>query len=378
MKHQYIIKEIAVLAVLCTATPIVEAQSVNQWRGDEAGAEWSDQYKWKLKHTPTTEEAVHFREATSLIKVNRTVHLGNGMYLYGQELTLEGNGNINLQSGIPHQRTVSIPASATGYANMTLNDNLSLNGRVALSAKSFGTSASKGSITLKNRSTVTGELCIGNEGTGTGHVFVRGNATYRITALNLSTEAANGGSAEIHVLGGTVRIETQDNPFKAFLADPSRKIVIGDAGTLRIESRLSVDEKKDFIKQMIEQERLVAAPGCRLVTPVLQNKLLIAKAEDERNESNLRTKEDLLASIDKIEVTAPAAIASTSNGTAPKGLESMLKTMAVENPANAVAKNEPAPPAAKPAAKQSPTKTAGYIVFFGTILLALRRSKEEA
>lgn len=371
-RQDHIVKGVLiVLALLFAISASAQKIAVNQWRGDETGADWNDKYKWRLMHTPDGEEQVHFREGSSVVTVNSTVNLNNGMYLYGQELSLRGNGNINLQNPVPHQRTVNVPASAEGFANMTLNDNLSLNGRLAISAKGFGTSASKGSVTLKDRTTVTGVLAIGNQGTGTGQVFVKGNSTYRITGLELETKAENGGSAEIHVLGGTVRIETRDNPFTAFLEDASRKLIVGDSGTVRIEHNLHPAKKKEAVKQMIQLDRLVAAPGCRLLPPVIRDNMMIIRAEDERNENAIKTKEALLAAIDRIPVKSiPTAVAKV--GGKPK-LESLLQTMKSSSPAPAPAGAQTAD--ANPA--QTGTKTAGYIVFFGTVLLALRRSKND-
>ncbi len=372
----------SILVALVVGATAAHAASVNNWRGDEAGADWNNQYKWKLKHLPTGEESVHFREKSSLINVNSTVQLNNGMHLYGEELTLQGNGNINLWNSVPHQRTVNIPASATGFANMTLSDNLSLNGRIALSSKGFGTSASKGSITLKDRSNVKGALSIGNAGTGTGQVFVKGNSTYRITGLELSTKAESGGSAEIHVLGGTVRIETKENPFEVFMEDSSRKIVLGDSGTLRIEYSLPVYRKKEAVKNLILKGRLVAAPGCRLSPPIIQDKMVIIRAEDERNDSGVKTTEALIAAIDRIP-NNPSSSALAVNSGKPKKLESLLNNMRTSQPAVAstVAKPGTAAPQAQTAAvvegdKDSNTKVAGYIVFFGIALLTLRRPNE--
>ena len=379
--NTYIVKG-SILAALVVGATSAYATSVNNWRGDETGADWNDQYKWKLKHLPTGDEAVHFRESSSLINVNSTVQLNNGMHLYGEELSLQGNGNINLWSSVPHQRTVNIPASATGFANMTLSDNLSLNGRIALSAKGFGTSASKGSVTLKDRSNVKGALSIGNAGNGTGQVFVKGNSTYRITGLELATKAESGGSAEIHVLGGTVRIESKDNPFDVFMEDASRKIILGDSGTLRIEYSLPVYRKKDAVKALILEGRLVAAPGCRLTPPVIQDKMVIIRAEDERNDSGVKTTEALIAAIDRIPNSSSASAVAGSSSK-PQKLESLLNTMRTSQPAAAstVAKPEAAVPQAQTAAtvegkKDSNTKLAGYIVFFGIALLTLRRPNE--
>ncbi|MDH3982395.1 MAG: hypothetical protein OES84_05770, partial [Kiritimatiellaceae bacterium] len=341
--------------------------SVNNWRGDETGADWTDQYKWDKKHTPEGDEAAYFRGDNSVINVNATIELNNGMHLYGQELSLQGNGNINMWSQLPHERTINIPASASGFANLTLNDNLSINGRVALSAKGFGTSASKGSITLKDRSNVKGALCIGNAGTGTGQVFVKGSSTYHITELQLATEAKAGGSAEIHVLGGTVRIETEKNPFDIFLADNSRKIIIGDSGTVRIESTLPISQKKEAVKTLIKQGSLVAAPGCRLVTPNIQNKMMTIKAEDERTDSAVKTQEQLLAAIDQI--TGEASVAAAE----PKTLDSLLQSMrSTPGATPADGSSVRLPNTSVSTAASSGTKLAGYIVFFGGALLALR------
>ncbi len=328
------------LAVLCGIASSAMAQpSINLWRGNESKANWTDAYKWKLKHVPATGEAVHFRQANSVIVVNSTVGLDNSMQLYGQELSLEGNGNINLWSPIPNRNTVYIPASATGYANLTLSDNLSINGQVALAAKAYGTSASKGSVTLKDRSTIAGKLSIGNDGNGSGRVFIRDQSVFRISGLELHTLADQGGSAEIHILGGTARFESGTDPFEAFLADPSRKIVLGDYGTLCIDSDWPIWQKKKALIELIKKNRLVAAPGCKLNTPVFQKNMLLLKAETTKTPQRLET---LLADIGKTEAE-PEPAAETP------GEETIAKTT-----------SEP---------------PVGYIVFLGAILLFLRPAK---
>jgi len=352
-QHNYIVKGILISLILGVVIQIAGAQSVNNWRGDEMAADWNNLYKWKLKHPPTGSEAAYFRTPNSTISVNSTIQLNNGMHLYGQELSLKGNGNINLLGALPHERTVNIPASASGFANMTLNDNLSLNGRVALSAKAFGTSAGKGTITLKDRSNVTGALCVGNAGNGTGKVIIKDNATYRITALELDTRAASGGSAEIHILGGTARIEAKGNPFDTFLADSSRKIVLGTGGTLRVDSNLSALKKKFAIKAMIKKDRLVAAPGSRLILPVFNNEMLVIRAEDERNDSKVPTKTSLLSAIDAISAQ-PKAFARSAQVQAPVTVAQTSKESLKQK-------------------KDASPKVAGYIVFVGIALLALRR-----
>ena len=134
---QYKHRTALVLATLSIATLSASAQSLNMWRGNEIRANWNDAYKWNLKHIPSPDESVHFRQQNSVISLNSSIELDNGMHLYGQELLFDGNGNINLRSPIPHRRTVNIPASTTGYANLTLTDSLSLNARIALAAKAF-------------------------------------------------------------------------------------------------------------------------------------------------------------------------------------------------------------------------------------------------
>lgn len=361
-RHDRIVKATLIALVLGAGVQITNAQSVNNWRGDETTADWNDRYKWKLKHPPTGNEAAHFRAPNSAVSVNSTIQLSNGIHLYGQELSLKGNGNINLQGTLPHQHTVNIPASASGFANMTLNDNLSLNGRVALSAKAFGTSAGKGSITLKDRSNVTGSLCIGNAGNGTGKVIIKDNATYRITALELDTKANSGGSAEIHVLGGTARIEAKGNPFKVFLDDSSRKIVLGDGAILRFDCDLPASKKKTSIKAMIAQDRLVAVSGSRLLLPVFNDEMLVIRAEDERNDTTIPTKTALLAAIDKISA---------------KPQQQAPRPVQIQNPAAVAKKGTGAPQLTKQAATKE-KNMAGYIVFFGIALLALRRPEDDS
>ncbi len=362
MSNKNYIQYVIIALLSGVAAQSIQAATVNTWRGDARGADWNEPYKWKLNHAPAEGEAAHFREKNSTISINSTVQLDNGMHLYGEELLLKGNGNINLWSLVPHERTVNVPASATGFANLTLCDNLSLNGRVALSAKGFGTSASKGSITLKDRSTVTGGLSVGNNGVGSGQVFVKDNATFRITELDLNTLADKGGMAEIHILGGTVRIETGENLFDALMADSSRKIVIGDTGTLRIESNLPIGEKKAMIKQLIASKRLVAAPGCRLSPPILQDEMLIARAEDARYSESTKSDETLLTAIDKMSNTTSAATAPASD------LGDLVKALhqEVSETEKQVAETDGA------SGKNESRHMAGYIVVFGTILLALR------
>lgn len=338
MRENRFIKVLLAIAVLSGIAPAAMAQSsINLWRGNESKANWNDAFRWKLKHVPANGEAVHFRQANSVIIVDSTVGLDNSMLLYGQELSLEGNGNINLWSPIPNRNTVYIPASATGYANLTLSDNLSINGQVALAAKAYGTSASKGSVTLKDRSTIVGKLLIGNDGNGSGRVFIRDQSVFRISELELRTLADQGGSAEIHIIGGTARFESGTDPFKAFMADPSRKIVLGDFGTLRIDSDWPISQKKSALIELIRKNRLVAAPGCKLNRPIFQKNTILIEAEITKTPQRLET---LLADIGKIEAE-PEPGAEADKG----------KTIA---------------------GKESPV---GYIVFLGVILLFLRPAK---
>ncbi len=340
------------------------SQSINQWRGNETGADWNDTYKWKLKHVPTGIEAIHFRQQNSVISINSTIELGNGMHLYGQELLLEGNGNINLRSPIPHQRTITIPASSSGYANLTLADNLSVNAQVSLAAKAYGTSASKGSVTLKDRTTVTGKVVIGNDGNGSGKILLRDQSNYCITHLQLNTLASKGGSAEIHILGGTARFAIGDDPFATFLADSSRKIVMGNYGTLHIESDMPISIKRKMLQEMIKQKRIVSTQGCELGTPVFHDNMVVIKTESVNTP------------------TQPAAIVAST-------AETLAAKMPTPPPPR-IAKNQPQhrppPPrspantsATEPQAKAQTTPLSGFIVFFsGLVLLAMRPAKPKS
>ena len=365
MRNQRKIIGTALLATAFFTVANLQAQTVNTWRGDAVEADWNENYKWKLNHPPTAGEAAYFRAENSIISINSTVDLNNGMHLYGQELLLKGNGIINMRSLVEHQRSVNIPASADGYAALTLCDNISLNGRIVLSSKGFGTSASRGTLTLKNRTTVIGGLEIGEAGVGSGQVFVQDNAIFRITSLELDTSAEKGGMAEIHILGGTVRIDVEGDPFEAFMKDPSRKIIIGDTGTLRIESDLPIEEKKRMIKEMISSNHLIPAAGCQLTTPILQEEMMIARAENTSVNSSLKDRDALLAAIDTISNSAPQIVSSPSDL---GDLVKALHTQKSEEAANAenMESEEPAS-----------MHMAGYIVFFGSILLTLRRAQKE-
>ncbi len=390
MKNRIQLNTLLTLAVLFGAAISSSAQSINLWRGNEIKAEWSDPYKWKLKHVPTGEESVHFRTPNAVIAVNSTIELDNGMMLYGQDLFLQGNGNINMWSPIEHKRTVNIPASSSGHANLTISDNLSLNGRLALAAKSFGTSASKGSVTLKDRSTVTGTLSIGNNGSGSGKIFIRDQSTYRIQKLDLNTLADKGGAAELHILGGTVHIETKANPFDTFLADSSRKIIIGDYGKLKINSTWVIQLKKDVILRMITEKRIVAAQGCELMTPVFQRDMILIKA---KTSVNPRSIDMLLSDIKKstetkIQTTpVPVALASTPTSTPnspeeikPSRLEALLKEMKTSSSSPEVAMAQPnakSDSSKKEASQNSSAPLTGYIVFFSAVFFFLRPTKLE-
>lgn len=350
------------IALLVWAGVSASAQTVNTWTGGERNADWADSYKWKLDHPPQNGEAAHFREDFNTVSVNRTVQLDNGIHLYGQELTLKGDGNINLMSSIPHQRTINIPASASGFANLTLMDNLSINGQIALSAKGFGTSASKGSITLKDRSTVSGGLVVGNEGVGSGQVIVQDKATFRITSIELNTKASEGGMAQIQILGGTVRINTDDNPFESFMADPSRTIVVGDGGTLRVESSLSLEEKKALIKKLIAGNHLVPASGCHLAVPILQEDMFIVRAEDDQFTTSPSDRQQLFAAIDSIDYSTTATGTSSDLNELVKALNESEKEKKLSSENNE--------------ASQASPKVAGFIVFFGSLLLAVRKPSQ--
>lgn len=365
------------IAAICTMATTSDAQTVNVWRGNEIPASWTEAYKWKLKHLPTGEESIHFREPTSVVSIDSTVDVGNGLLLYGQELCFVGNGNLNLQNPVAHKSTVFVPASATGYANLTINDNLTINGRIALSAKAYGTSASKGSVTLKNRSTIEGVLIIGNDGSGSGKVYIRDQSVYRISGLELNTLAAQGGAAEIHILGGTAQIECGSDPFAAFLADSSRKIFIGDYGTLRIHSDLPVERKKDAVLQLLSNQQLVAASGNKIMVPVFQDNMLIIKAERTDKPQDLAT---LLASIRTTGSSGPASLASAKQGNPQPqtiGLEEFSKqTRAGEHAdASAAQSKAAAEDAAPPSAAALPVT--GYFVFVSAFLLLLRPVKRD-
>jgi hypothetical protein len=337
---------VTTIAIALLSGGMAHAQSINIWRGNETKADWSDAYKWKLKHAPKGEEAVHFRQPNSVVVIDKTISLNNSMLLYGQELSLEGNGNINFWSPIKNQSTIYIPASASGYANLTLNDNLSVNGRVALAAKAYGTSASKGSVTLKDRSAISGKLSIGNDGSGSGQVFVRDQSTFHISDIELQTQADKGGSAEIHILGGTVFFEKGTNPLEIFLADPSRKIILGDNGTLRIDSSGSIQRKKELIIKMIKNNHLIATPGCQLTPPIFQKNMVTMKAECNDSQQD---PDALIAQINQIKDEPEPSPEPSQEPSEVKDEEIIAETTSVP--------------------------LTGYIVFLGAFLLLLRPAK---
>jgi hypothetical protein len=399
MKNRIQLNTILTLAILFGAAISASAQSINLWRGDEIKADWSDPYKWKLKHIPAGDESVHFRSLNAVVAVSDTIELDNGMMLYGQDLFLQGNGIINLWSPVEHKSTVNIPASSSGHANLTLSDNLSLNGRLALAAKSFGTTASKGSVTLRDHSVVTGILSIGNNGSGSGQVFICDQSTYRIQGMDLKTLSEKGGAAELHILGGTVHIDTKVNPFNAFLADPSRKIIIGDDGKLKINSVWTVPMKKSVISKMINQKRIMAAQGCELTTPIFQQDMILIEAKTtgvplsietrlaDAKQSTETKSQSTPAPVAPASIPEPVALASSPASTPkpqiktePSRLESLLTEMKVAESNMAVAilqSNDKFSTSKKEGSKNSSTPLAGYIVFFSAVFFFLRPAKHE-
>ena len=311
MKQNNFIKIITLLLLLSCG--ITMAQSVNLWRGTEVKANWSDAYKWRLRHVPSKKEAVHFRQPNSVVVIDRTIDLNNNMMLYGQELSFLGNGNINFWSPVETLSTIYIPASASGYANLTLHDTVSIKGGVALAAKAFGTAASKGTITLRDRSTIKGKLLIGNDGNGTGQVFVYDQAVYTISDLDLQTEAEKGGSAELHILGGTVHFSTGTNPLQIFLGDSSRKIIIGEGGALNIQSSASVEKKKKLLIQMLKNKTLRVMPNCKFRLPVFQGSMILLKAERSDSPEQLHVLVEKIKNIQAITEVPETGLESANN-----------------------------------------------------------------
>ena len=338
-------KFIGIVTVGVCISGVAMAQSVNVWRGNEIKANWSDPYKWKLRHVPKEDEAVHFRLPNSVVEISRTVDLNNSMMLYGQELFLEGNGNINFWSPVENQNTIYIPASASGYANLTVRGNLSIKGGVALAAKAFGTSAGKGTITLRDRATIKGKLTIGNDGKGTGQVFVYDRSVYTISDLDIQTVADQGGAAEIHIEGGTVHFTLGTNPLEIFLADPGRKIIMGEEGFLRIQSSASLEEKKGLLIKMLKDKSLRTMPNARFDIPIFQGNTIALKAESSDTPQNLDT---LIAKIE-----------AASFATEPKqGTQKESENISE-----------------KSASTSSKNGLLGYIVFLGAVLFLLRPVK---
>lgn len=341
MKRQITILILA-LTFLNTFVASTIAQSHNLWRGSEISESWDNSFKWQQNHIPTLKEAVHFRQDNSVISINSTVELGNGMQLYGKELLLEGNGNLNMRSNIPHRRSISIPASNKGYANLTIADTLSINAQISLAAKSFGTSASKGSITLKDRSTVTGDILIGNNGFGSGKITVKDNASYKATNLELNTKTSEGGSAEFYILGGSMNISMQGDPIRLFLEDSSRKIILGDNASLSMNYDVPSTQKKRDLEELLKNKQLIPVNGCQFSELLIHKGLLLIKAERTSRPSTINS---LLT----------VAIRE------PKILPKETTTLSEEE---------------KNSAKKSPIQ--GYIVFIGAIALILfKPAKEE-
>lgn len=384
-----LIKTAVLAGMLCGVAIPASSESFNVWRGNEIKANWNNAYKWKLKHAPTGSEAVHFLQANSVVSITDTIELGNGIKLYGQELSFEGNGSINLPNPLPQNSTVYIPASTAGSANLILNDTLALNGQIALATKALGKSASKGSVTLNNQSSITGNLLIGNNGNGSGTVFIRDQSTYRISGLELNTKADMGGSAEIHILGGTAEIETKSDPFAAFLDDPSRKIVLGNGGTLIIHSGRPTMQINHAIAQMVAQHRLVADSGCKLTPPVIQNSRVLIRGESIETSNKL---EELLANISHSDANKaqPAINPEKINILVDSLKQKQNKTPPPAPTVVAAAGVEPRPAAPSPAEPiaqtpapkhpvigndQPPPPLAGYIAFFSAVLLMLRPAK---
>ena len=105
-------------------------------------------------HSPKRSERIQIRTPEVTITINEAVALNQGIQLYGEQLYLKGTGKIDLVNPFIHNKTIDIPASCDGSSTLTITDQVSINARILLSGKTYGTSQCKGTLILKDRSNV--------------------------------------------------------------------------------------------------------------------------------------------------------------------------------------------------------------------------------
>jgi len=266
MKTKFIITLTTTLIVLTTIT---SAQVINQWKIDQPTGSWEDAQKWKLHHEPRPTERIQFRAEQSKIIINKKVKLNEGIQLYGRQLSLHGTGGIDLINPLIHNRTIEIPAACDKNSTLILNDQISINARILLSGKSYGTSITTGNLILKDQSQVIGALCVGKDGTGVGTVVINDQALFHITEIDFKTEIENRGRVDLHVISGTLWITLTKKSASTFLDDRSQKILIGKQGTLIIQSPQSTEEKSALIRTLIRKHRIITYPNTTLDIPII-------------------------------------------------------------------------------------------------------------
>jgi len=287
---KYII--IATVCALTALTNTVCAQAINQWKNDQKVGQWEDGSMWKLNHSPRRSERIQIRTSEATITINETVALNQGIQLYGEQLYLNGTGKIDLINPFIHNKTIDIPASCDGSSTLTITDQVSVNARILLSGKTYGTSPCKGTLILKDQSYVTGALCIGNDGAGVGMVVLGDQSTFHITDINLQTDSDKGGRANLHVMSGTLWITLSEKSARTFLNDPSQQIVVGNKGTLILQSSQTTDQKSAMIRNLIRKHRIVTYRGSTLDIPVILDDKISVRTTDYIPQENASTMAD--------------------------------------------------------------------------------------
>jgi len=279
-KNQFKHTIITTVCALIALTNTVCARAINQWKNDQKVGQWEDGSMWKLNHPPKRSERIQIRTSEATITINEYVAVNQGIQLYGEHLYLKGTGKIDLINPVIHNKTIDIPASCDGSSTLTITDQVSINARILLSGKTYGTSPCKGTLILKDQSRITGALCIGHDGAGVGMVILGDQSTFHITDINLQTDRDKGGKANLHVMSGTLWITLSDKSARTFLNDPSQQIVVGNKGTLILQSSQTTDQKSAMIRNLIRRHRIVTYSGSTLDIPVILDDKISVRTTD--------------------------------------------------------------------------------------------------
>ena len=123
-------------------------------------------------------------------------------------------------------------------------------------------------------------------------VILGDQSTFHVTDINLQTDRAKGGKANLHVMSGTLWITLSEKSARTFLDDPSQKIIVGNKGTLILQSTQTTDQKSTLIRTLIRKHRITTYTGSTLDIPVILDDKISVRTTDYIPQENVNTMAD--------------------------------------------------------------------------------------